>query len=88
VTLRELVRHAQRFGTDGVYEAAAVELPASERPALREALARIDAGSSTDVTLSGATGLCAECAAPFPARRSTARYCSTRCRVRAHRRRS
>jgi hypothetical protein len=30
--------------------------------------------------------VCAECGVTFPAARSTARYCSTACRVRAHRR--
>ena len=30
--------------------------------------------------------VCAECGVTFPAVRSTARYCSTACRVKAHRR--
>jgi hypothetical protein len=41
--------------------------------------------NAASVTLNRA---CEACNQPFGARRSTARFCSTRCRVAAHRRRS
>jgi hypothetical protein len=42
--------------------------------------------ASVDPNSRARVAFCAECGVTFPAVRSTARYCSTACRVRAHRR--
>jgi hypothetical protein len=109
-TLHRLIRHAEVYGVELVYESAA-GLPDDELAALARRLATIDpqwrfpetwangrngaanphskaekCNANGDLNSRAKATVCAVCGVTFPARRSTARYCSTACRVRAHRR--
>jgi len=109
--LRQLIRHAEVYGVEFVYEAGMGELAEADLEALARRLAAIDppwrfpgtfsngrSGVSTpdstaekrnakgDSNSRASGAVCAECGVTFAAVRSTARYCSTACRVRSHRR--
>jgi hypothetical protein len=112
-TLHRLIRHAEVYGVEFVFESAVGDLAADELEALARRLARIDpkwrfpetwangqssaanphsraagCNANSDLNSPGKLAVCAVCGVKFPARRSTARYCSAACRVRAHRRAS
>jgi len=110
-SLRKLIRHAEVYAVEFVFEVGIDELADEELESLARRLARLDpkwrfpetfsngeSGAPTPLSKAekrNAKGnpnsrarrsICAECGVTFPAFRSTARYCSTACRVRAHRR--
>lgn len=109
--LRKLIRHAEVYGVEFVFEVGMGELADDELAALARRLTRLDpkwrfpetwtnsrngvadpyskaqkCNAKGDPSSRARMAVCAECGVTFPAVRSTARYCSTACRVRAHRR--
>jgi hypothetical protein len=109
--LRQLIRHAEIYGVELVFESAVGDLASDDLEALARRLSRIDpkwrfpetwangrngvanphskaekCNANGDPNSRAKLAVCAVCGVTFPARRSTARYCSTACRVRAHRR--
>jgi hypothetical protein len=88
-TLRKLIRQAELYGVEGVWEAAASDLSIGDLRVLAGTLARVDPKWRPvyrDAAYRDKRAVCGECGEPFPAVRSTARYCSATCRQRAHRR--
>ncbi len=82
-----LARHAQLYGCEGIFPAAAASVKGAELVRLAAILSVAEAepdlwGESAG---DGARGACGSCGRPFEAKRSTARYCGPTCRSRAHR---
>jgi hypothetical protein len=98
MTLVHYITHAERYGVEGVFEAAADELGAALERRLRELDAKwrptlaertpadtreVEQGSRQGSDVSVSS--CPVCGGPIRGKRSTRRFCSDRCRLRSHR---